>query len=40
MIIAAAHIEQFDSINLVSVAQEFAFLNNTRRTMYGAFTGL
>ena len=40
MIIAAAPTEQLLSINLGSVAQEFASLNDTRRKMYGAFTGL
>ena len=40
MINAAARTEQLDSINLVSVAQDVASLNDTRRTMYGAFTGL
>ena len=42
MIIAAAHTEQLDSITLVSVAQEFASLNNTvtHVTLYGAFSGL
>jgi len=36
-IIAAAHTEQLDNIDLLSVAQEFACLNDARRNMYGAF---
>ena len=39
MIIAAAHTEKLDSIDLFSVAQDFASLNDARRKMYGAFTG-
>jgi hAT family C-terminal dimerisation region len=39
LIIATFHTNLLDTINVASVAHEFASLNDTRRKMYGSFTG-
>jgi hypothetical protein len=39
MILATAHTDLLDSINVLSVAQEFASLNDIRRKQYGTFIG-
>jgi hypothetical protein len=39
MITATYHTDLLDSINVLSVAHEFASLNNARKKMYGSFTG-